>query len=173
MENLVLKTIKERRSVKAYSDEVVSDELIDQITEAGTYAACGRGAQAGEIVVIKDRALRDKLAKLNAEILHAEVDPFYNAPVVIVVLADSSIPTYVEDGSLILGNMMLAATSLGVDSCWIHRARQMFETDFGKELLKKWGLPETYKGVGNLIIGYRSKGLGERKARKANFVIKD
>ena len=169
--NEMLELIKSRRSVKSYSDKKVSKELLDKILEAGTYAACGRGAQSPVLVCVTDKGLRDKLSKMNAGIMGMDADPFYNAPIVVVVLADSKVPTYVEDGSLAIGNMMLAATSLGVDSCWIHRARQMFLSDEGKKLLKEWGLSEDYIGVGNLILGYRDKELGERKPRKEHYII--
>ena len=171
MSNLVLDIIKERRSAKSYSNKKVDDETLQQILDAGTYAACGRNAQSPVLVCVKNKELRDRLAKINASILGAQNDPFYNAPIVVVVLADSTIPTYVEDGSLALGNMMLAATSLGVDSCWIHRARQTFETLEGKEILKEWGLDEKYKGVGNLILGYKDKEFNERKPRKDNYIL--
>lgn len=169
--NEALKVIKERRSCKNYLDKEVSKELLDKILEAGTFAACGRNAQSPVLVCVTDRTLRDKLARMNREILGADKDTFYNAPIVVVVLADSKVPTYVEDGSLALGNMMLAATALGVDNCWIHRARQMFESPEGLELLKEWGLDESYKGVGNLILGYKASDPVARKPRKENYII--
>lgn len=167
----ILELIKARRSAKKYTDKKVSDELLEKIAEAGTYAANGRGVQSPVIVVVKDKALRDKLSRINGSIMGIDKDPFYGAPYVIVVLADSTVFTYIEDGSLVLGNMMLEATSLGVDSCWIHRARQTFETEEGKAILKEWGLDEKYKGIGNLIIGYRDGDFKERAPRKKDYII--
>ena len=169
--NEVLETIKKRRSAKSYSNKDIDKELLEKILEAGTYAASGRGAQSPVLVCVTNKEERDLLSKLNAAVMGVDSDPFYKAKVVVVVLADSLASTWIEDGSLALGNMMLAATSLGVDSCWIHRARQVFDSLEGKELLKKWGLSENYRGVGNLILGYKDKDFMERKPRKDNYII--
>lgn len=170
--NETIKTIKERRSIKSYSSKEVSMDLIKIICEAATYSASGRNEQAATMVVVTDKTLKDKLSKLNASIMGIDKDPFYNAPVVIVVLADSTVHTYIEDGSLVIGNLMNAAHSLGIGSCWIHRAKEMFETEEGKALLKEWGLPDTYKGIGNCILGYPL--TNEEKIpskRKDNYII--
>ena len=170
--NETINTIISRRSIKAYTDELVSDYLLNEITTAATYSASGMNKQSALMVVVKDKALRNKLSALNASILGITSDPFYNAPVVVVVLADSNVRTYVEDGSLVMGNLMNAAHSVGVSSCWIHRAKEMFETDEGKLLLKEWGLPESYKGIGNCILGYPvDKTDVLPKPRKENYVI--
>ena len=136
--NETINTIISRRSIKAYTDQMVSDHLLNEITSAATYSASGMNKQSAMMVVVKDKALRDKLSKLNASILGTDKDPFYNAPIVVVVLADSNVRTYIEDGSLVMGNLMNASFSVGVSSCWIHRAKEMFETEEGKELLKVW-----------------------------------
>lgn len=170
--NETINTIISRRSIKSYTDELVSDYLLNEITTAATYSASGMNKQSAAMVVVKDKALRDKLSNLNASILGTTNDPFYNAPIVVVVLADSNVRTYVEDGSLVMGNLMNAAHSVGVSSCWIHRAKEMFETDEGKLLLKEWGLPESYKGIGNCILGYPvDKTDVLPKPRKENYVI--
>lgn len=170
--NETINTIISRRSIKAYTDELVSDYLLNEITTAATYSASGMNKQSAVMVVVKDKALRDKLSQLNASILGTTNDPFYNAPIVVVVLADSNVRTYIEDGSLVMGNLMNAAHSVGVSSCWIHRAKEMFETDEGKLLLKEWGLSESYKGIGNCIIGYPvDKTDVLPKPRKENYVI--
>ena len=170
--NETINTIISRRSIKAYTDELVSDYLLNEITTAATYSASGMNKQSAVMVVVKDKALRDKLSNLNASILGTTNDPFYNAPIVVVVLADSNVRTYVEDGSLVMGNLMNAAHSVGVSSCWIHRAKEMFETEEGKEILKEWGLPESYKGIGNCILGYPvDKTDVLPKPRKENYVI--
>lgn len=117
--NDFIKTLIARRSIRAYLPEQVREEDLAQILEAGTYAACGKGAQSGKIVVVQDKPTLTLLERLNAAAMgKPDAKPFYGAPMVCVVLADTSIPTYLEDGSLIMGNLMAAAHSLGVGSCW-------------------------------------------------------
>ena len=127
--NEALKNLMDRRSIKKYKSDMVPMEIIDQICEAGKYAACGRGAQAGLIIAVTDKAVRDKLSAMNAAVMGTDTDPFYGAPVVLVVLANKEVPTYLYDGSLVIGNLMTAANALGIGSCWIHRAKQMFESE--------------------------------------------
>ena len=125
-----------RRSIRSYRPDMVPDSDLQMITEAGLNAASGMGRQPTVIVEVKDRKTRDQLSRMNAEIMGTEADPFYGAPVVFVVLANKDVPTYIYDGSLVLGNMMAAAHALGLGSCWIHRAREEFESAEGKELLQ-------------------------------------
>jgi nitroreductase len=161
--NEIIKCIHTRRSVKKYTSEMPSEELINAVIKAGTEAASGRNLQAAIIVAVIDKDVRDRLAKVNAEIMGAEGDPFYGAPVVLVVLADKSIRTHVYDGSLVMGNLMLAAHSLGLGSCWIHRARETFERPEWKEWLRSIGVEGEYEGIGNCVIGYLD---GEYPAEK-------
>ena len=138
--------------------------------EAGTYAPSGMGLQSSIIIAITNKDVRNRLSKLNAKIMGAEIDPFYGAPVVLVVLAKKNIPTHIYDGSLVMENLMLAADSLGIGSCWIHRAKEEFETEEGKEILKSLGInPDEYEGIGNCILRYKDE---ERKSkpRKDNYV---
>ena len=144
----------ERRSVRKYKPEQVSDELLDAVLQAGLYAPTAKNNQKPVMVAVRDKETRDLLSRINAEIMDVESDPFYGAPCVIVVLADPEMPTWIDDGSLVLGNLMNAAHALGLGSCWINRARQTFDRPEGKALLEKWGLPERYRGVGNCILGY-------------------
>ena len=139
MENEVIKTLTERRSVRAYSKKQVEDEKLQLILKAGTYAPTGMGMQSPVMVVVQDEETVALLSRLNGKVMGTSSDPFYGASTVVVVLADKTVSTHVEDGSLVMGNLMNAAFSLGVDSCWIHRAREVFQTEEGKELLKKWG----------------------------------
>ena len=169
--NEVIKNIMERRSIRKYQDKEVSDELIDEIVTAGTYAPSGRGKQPAIIIAIKNKEVRDKLSRINAKIMGTDIDPFYGAPVVLVVLADKSSRTYLYDGSLVMENMMLAASSLGLGSCWIHRAKEEFETEEGKELLKSLGIEGDYEGIGNCIIGYKAEEK-EAAPRKEHYVYK-
>ena len=170
--NEVINNMICRRSVKSYKSDMVPMEIIDQICEAGTWAANGKGLQAGMIIAVTDKAMRDKLSKLNAAVMGTDADPFYNAPVVLVVLANKNVPTYVYDGSLVMGNLMLAAHSLGVGSCWIHRAKQMFESPEGKEILASLGIEGEWEGIGNCVIGYPEGDIKEAKLRKENWVYK-
>ncbi len=172
MNNPILENIKKRRSVRKYSSKIISDELIDLVTEAGTYAPTGMNRQSPTIVVIKDKETRDIISKLNASIMGVDKDPYYGAPVVILVLADPSAHTYIEDGSCVLENMMLAATSLDLDSVWVHREKEMFVTDEGQKLLAKWGLPTSLVGVGSIALGYKEGEVPPSHPRKENYVIK-
>ena len=165
-----LTTLKTRRSCRAYKPDHVEEEKLNAILEAGTYAATGMGKQSPIILVIKDQAIRDQLAKLNAAAMGMDIDPFYGAPELLVVLANKAIPTYLYDGSLVMGNMMNAAADLGVASCWVHRAKEEFESKEGKAILKKLGIEGDYEGIGNLILGYASKPAANAAPRKENYV---
>lgn len=161
-----------RRSVKGYKPDPVPKEVIEKIVQAGTYAATGRNLQSPIILAVTNRQVRDELSKLNAEILGMPEgsDPFYGAPAVLVVLADKNCRTRVYDGSLVMGNLMLAAHAFGVGSCWIHRARETFEQEEGKALLKKLGVEGEYEGVGNCVLGYPKGELPAAKPRKEKWV---
>lgn len=152
--NDTLQTLKSRCSAKSYLPDQVPDALLDQVLEAGLYAPSGMNGQKVCSVAVRDKETRNLLARLNAGIMGFDKDPFYGAPCVIVVLADPNHRTWVEDGSLVLGNMLNAAFSLGLGCCWIHRAKEVFDLPEGKALLRKWGLPEHFRGVGNCILGY-------------------
>lgn len=170
--NDVIRNLKERRSVRAYREEQVREEELRQILEAATYAPSGMGKQSAVMVVIQDKETIAKLSKLNAAVMGAEIDPFYGAPTVVVVLADRSSFTWKEDGCLVMGNLMNAAYAVGVDSCWIHRAKEVFEGEEGQALLKQWGIEGDYVGVGHCILGYRAGDLPEAKPRKANYIYR-
>ena len=171
MMNEVIKTIKGRRSIRSYRDEQITDEQLNTILEVGIYAPSGMGQQASMIVAVQDPEIIAQMSKLNAEIMGMEIDPFYGAPTVAVVFADATRMTYIEDGSLVMGNMMLAASSIGVDSCWVHRAGETFETEEGKALMKQWGVPEGYVGIGNCILGYHDGDIPEAAARKPGRIL--
>lgn len=170
MNSEVLKAICERRSVRSYKSAPVPQELIEQVVKAGTYAATGMNRQSPIILAVTNREMRDKLSKMNADVMGSDKDPFYGAPVVLVVLADKSVPTYVYDGSLVMGNMMLAAHTLGLGSCWIHRAKQEFDSPEGKKILAQLGITGDYEGIGHCILGYPEGGLPAEKPRKENYV---
>ena len=162
-----------RRSIRRYSPRPVPEELLDTVLEAGLYAASGMNTQGVRLVAVRDPETVALLSKLNAAVMNATSDPFYGAPCVVVVLADPEIyGGWVEDGALALGNMMNAAHSLGLGSCWIHRAKQVFDAPEGKALLKKWGLPEHLRGVGNCILGYPDCDHPSPTPRKTGRIVK-
>ena len=166
----IVKKILTRRSTKKYKPDMVPKEIIDQILKAGTYAASGAGKQSPIILAVTNKELRDKLSKINAEIMGVNSDPFYGAPVVLVVLADKNVATHVYDGSLVMGNMMLAAHDNGIGSCWVHRARETFEREEGKEILKSLGISGEYEGIGNCILGYPDEPEKQAAPRKNSYI---
>ena len=162
--------ILSRRSIRKYKPDMVPKKIIEKIVQAGTYAATGLGKQSPIILAVTNKELRDKLSKMNAEVMGTASDPFYGAPVVLVVLADKSRPTYVYDGSLVIGNLMLAAHELGIASCWIHRAKEEFERPEGKEILRSLGIEGDYEGIGHCILGYADMEAPKAAPRKENYV---
>ena len=171
--NDVIKAMLDRRSCRSYKNEHIKEEELSQILLAGTYAASGMGRQAAKIVVVQDEATRDQLRKMNAAVMGTpDTDPFYGAPTICIVLADPEVRTWNEDGSLVMGNLMLAASTLGVASCWIHRAKEEFDSPEGKALLKKWGIDERYRGVGHCILGYAATDLPAARPRKEDYIVR-
>ncbi len=168
--NEVLKQIEERRSVRKYKSDMIPDDIIEQIVKAGTFAASAKNTQSTIIVAITNKEIRDKLSKVNAQINGTNNDPFYGAPVVLIVLADRSWKNRVYDGSLVMGNLMLAAHSLGIGSCWIHRAKEEFDLPEWKEWLKSIGVQGDYEGIGHCILGYTDGEYPVAAARKDNRV---
>lgn len=167
-----LETMETRRSCRAYSDRPVEPEKLEAILKCGQYAPSGMGRQPVTFVAVTDPATVTALSQMNAQIMGTDKDPFYGAKTVIVVLVDASVPTHLEDGSLAMGNLLNAAHALGVDSCWIHRAKEEFESDAGRALLASWGLPSdgSLRGVGHCILGYAAGELPEAKPRRDNIV---
>ena len=159
-----------RRSVRSYTDEIPPMEVIEEICKAGTYAPTGMNRQSPIIIAVTNKEMRDRMSKLNAAVMGADNDPFYGAPVVLVVLADKNVHTYIEDGSLVMGNLMNAAHAKGLGSCWIHRAKEVFESEEGKQILADLGIEGDYVGIGNCILGYTAGDYPEAKPRKENWV---
>ena len=169
--NTTMENLLTRRSVRQYTDEIPPKEVIEAICEAGTYAPTGMNRQSPIIIAVTNRELRDSLSRLNARVIgNDSIDPFYGAPVVLVVLADKNVHTYVEDGSLVMGNLMNAAHAKGLGSCWIHRAKEVFESEEGKQILADLGIEGDYVGIGNCILGYTAGDYPEAKPRKENWV---
>ena len=143
-----------RRSCRNYSDRPVEAEKLARIIEAGQYAPSGMGRQPVTFVAVTDPATVERLSRLNAQVMGSNGDPFYGAKTVVVVLVDRSVPTHL------------------VDSCWIHRAHEVFDSPEGLELLASWGLPAdgSLRGVGNCILGYAEDTLPEAKPRRDNII---
>lgn len=163
-----LEQMKTRRSIRRYKPDPIPQSVMDQILEAGLYAANGMGYQNTILIQVSDRSLRDEISRRNREIggWAEDFDPFYGAPEMIIVLSKKDGRTRVCDGSLVMGNLMLAAHELGLGSCWIHRAKEEFETDWGKELLRSLGITEEYEGIGHCALGYPEGDLPEAAPRK-------
>ena len=170
--NEVLKVLKERRSIRAFRPEPLKKEDLDAIVEAGLYAPSAKNLQSTKLVVVRDAAVLARLERLNSRILGTpEGTPFYGAPEAIVVLSDSEYPNWLQDGSLVMGNLMNAAAAIGLGSCWINRAREEFETEEGKALLKKWGIEGDYIGVGHCILGYPAEEPRPAAPRKPDYIV--
>jgi nitroreductase len=170
--NTTMNDLLTRRSVRSYTDEVPPMEVIEEICKAGTYAPTGMNRQAPIILAVTNREVRDKMSQLNAAVFGMDSDPFYGAPVVLVVLADTTAAmTWKEDGSLVMGNLLNACHAKGLGSCWIHRAKEVFETEEGKAILRDLGIDDTkYVGIGNCILGYTAGDYPEARPRKENYV---
>ena len=169
--NEVMETIVNRRSTKKFKPEQIREEELQQILLAGTYAANGQGKQAGKIVVVQDPETREQLRAMNAGVMGmTDMDPFYGAPAIIIVLAEKEWRNRVYDGTLILGNMMLEAYEQGVGSCWIHRAKEEFESPEGQEILKMAGIEGEWEGIGHLAVGYIEGPFPKAPRRKGNEV---
>lgn len=171
--NDTLKVLETRRSCRSFKPDMVKEEDIQAVIKAGTYAATGRGLQSPIIIAVTNKKKRDEISRANRSINPAwaeDFDPFYGAPVILIVLADRNVPTYLYDGSLVLGNMMNAAESLGLGSIWIHRAKEEFDSDFGKQILKELGIEGDYEGIGHCALGYAAEPAKAPAPRKENYV---
>lgn len=178
--NQTIENIITRRSVKKYTDQQVPLELVEQVVKAGTYAPSGMNMQSAKIIAVTNKDLRDRLSRINLDIIMGKnmntssghSDPFYGAPVVLVVLAKKDVRTNIYDGTLVMENMMIAAQSLGLGSCWIHRAKETFETEEGKKILAELGIADEYIGIGNCILGYAAPdALKPQTPRKDDFIV--
>ncbi|MCC8161121.1 MAG: nitroreductase family protein [Oscillospiraceae bacterium] len=171
MENIALENLKTRRSVRSYSSRPVEDEKLNAILEAATYAPTGMGSQSPVIVLVKSPEMVKKISKMNAAVMGREIDPFYGAPAVAIVFGNKElVPTWFEDACLVAGNLLNAAHAIGVDSCFIYRAKETFSSAEGIALLKEWGLNENYVGVANCILGYGEGEEPQPKPRKSDYI---
>ena len=168
--NETMNALLTRRSCRSYKSDPIPQEVLQRILEAGTYAPTAMGRQSPIIIAVTNREMRDRLSAMNAAVMGSQNDPFYGAPVVLVVLADKSVGPYLYDGSLVMGNLMLAAHAEGLGSCWIHRAKEEFESAEGKQILCDLGVEGEYEGIGHCILGYPAAPAAEPKPRKENYV---
>lgn len=178
--NQTIESIISRRSVKKYTEQQVPIELVEQVVKAGMYAPSGMNKQSAKIIAVTNKDMRDRLSRINLEIIMGKnltttsghSDPFYGAPVVLVVLARKDVGTNIYDGSLVMENLMIAANSLGLGSCWIHRAKETFESAEGKQILAELGIADEYVGIGNCILGYAAPdALKPQTPRKEDFIV--
>ena len=169
MEKKFLEIIRTRRSYRSYQPEQITDKQLNAVLEAGTYAPTSRGLQSPFIVAIQNEELKARLAKMNAEIMGVATNPYYDAPTYVLVFVPSDAPNGIQDASLVMENMMLAAHAQGLGSCWIHREREMFATEEGKELMQQWGLPEGLVGIAALALGYPNGEPSPAKPRKEGY----
>lgn len=172
MNNPILENIRTRRSLRKYKEAQITEDELNTVLEAGTYAPSGRGLQSPILVAVQDPETKKRLIKMNAEILGTDTDPYYGAPTLILVFAPVDRTTCIEDGSCVLDTMMLATHSIGLASCWIHREKEMFATTEGKALMKKWGVPENFNGIGALALGYADGPLPQAPQRKEGRIIR-
>ena len=170
--NETLNNLKTRRSIRSFLTRQVEKDLLEQVLEAGTYAPTGGGRQTPVIVAVQDEATIKQLSRMNARVIGNDSDPFYGAPTVLVVLADRSRRTYLLDGAAVITTLLNAAHAVGLGSCWIHRAKEMFESEEGKALLTRWGIEGDYEGIGLALLGYAACPAPEPAPRKENYIVR-
>ena len=171
--NETLNNLETRRSCRSFLPDMIKEEELQAVLRAGTYAPTGMGTQSPVIIAVTNKELRDQISEENRKIAGAPegFDPFYGAPVILIVLADPEArPTYQYDGSLVIGNILNAAHSIGLGSCWIHRAKEEFESDFGKDILKKLGIKDSFVGIGHCALGYAKEPATKPAERKADYI---
>lgn len=172
--NETINNLKTRRSIRKFKDKQISDEDLQAILEAGTYAPTALGMQSPKIIVIQNPETIKEFSDWNRSYYPIDVpddlDPFYGAKTILIVLANGKMPTFVEDGASVITTLVNAAHAVGVGSCWIHRAREEFSSEKGKALLKEWGIPEKYEGVGHIALGYPDMDLPKPRPRKEDFI---
>lgn len=170
--NEVTKILCERRSIRKFKSEQIPKDVLEEILKCGIYAPSGKNKQSAKIVVIQNKKMIEDIAKVNGSFVNkANLNPFYGAPTLVIVFADKNISTYIEDGCAVISNILNSSFSLGVDSCWVHRAKETFETEFGQELMKGWGLSQDYVGIGNVVLGYRDMILPPPFPRKEDYIV--
>ncbi len=169
--NTALETLYNRRSIRKYKSGQIGEEELEQILKAAVCAPTGMNWQSPTIIAIQNKSEIERMSALIKKQRGTEADPFYGAPTVIAVVAKAESPFAVQDGSLAMGNLMNAAEALGLGSCWINRAKDMFAAEEGKAMLREWGVEEECIGVGFCIVGYKDE-QPEIKPRKENYIYR-
>jgi nitroreductase len=170
--NETLNNLKTRRSIRSFLPKQVDKAILEQVLEAGTFAPTGGGRQTPVIVSVQDEATVKQLSRMNAAVNGNKSDPYYGAPTVLVVLAERTRGTFLLDGAAVITTLLNAAHAVGLGSCWIHRAKEMFESDEGKALLKQWGIEGDFEGIGQVILGYPAGPAPEPAPRKKNYIVR-
>ena len=170
--NETLNNLKTRRSIRSYLPKQVEKDVLDQVLEAGTFAPTGGGKQSPIIVAVQDPDTLKQLSRMNAQVMGVSSDPYYGAPTVLIVLAERARATYLLDGASVMTTLVNAAHAVGLGSCWIHRAKEMFESEEGKALLQKWGIEGDYEGIGQVVLGYAAAPANQPAPRKENYIIR-
>ena len=167
--------LKERRSCRKYEQRQVADDALEAVLEAGTYAPTGHGTQSPVMVVVQDPQMMARLSAVNGAIMDAKRDPFYGAPTAVIVFADTAEKTGRQDACLVMGNLMNAAQAVGLGSCWINRAKEMFRMPELADLRAKWGLADSMEGMGICVLGYEAQGgcVRPAKTRKPSYIVRD
>ena len=168
--NGTLKILEERRNCRNFKPDMITKEELNAVIKAGTYAPTGMGKQSPIIIAVTDKSMRDKISAENAKIMGGDKDPFYGAPVILIVLANRDVRTYMYDGSLVMGNLLNAAESLGLGSIWIHRAKEEFDSEFGRQILKDLGIEGNFEGIGHCALGYKAEKSKPAAPRKYDYV---
>ncbi|MDR2355097.1 MAG: nitroreductase family protein [Clostridiales Family XIII bacterium] len=172
MNKELLEFLKSRRSIRAFKGEQIAADALDAVLDAGVYAPTGMGKQSPVVVAVQDRETREQLVRMNAQVMGASGDPYYGAPTILLVFGPKSVETYLKDACNVLTYLLLAAHAAGLGAVWIDREREMFETEEGRELLRKWGLPDGLTGVGAVALGYADGEAPRPAARKKDYVVK-
>jgi nitroreductase len=173
MSNGTLTDLKNRRSIRSYKPDQITEQELDAVLEAGTWAPTGMGCQGVLIVAVQNKGQIETIQKLNAAVLEDPgAGPFYGAPTVVNVFVDKNKPTPLENGNLVIGNMLNAAQAVGIGSCYIYRAKEVFQTEEGKALMKQWGVPAEFEAVGHVLLGYAGGPAPEPAERKKDYIIK-
>ena len=170
--NETINSLKTRRSIRAYKPDAIDEALLDAVLEAGTFAPTGNGSQSPLIVAVRNAELVRRLARMNASVNNYAGDPFYGAPAVLVVFGDKSRRTYLLDGAAVMTTLVNAAHAVGLGSCWINRAKEMFASHEGAQLLKDWGIVGDYEGIGLIAIGYAAGAAPEPAPRKSGYIVR-
>lgn len=163
----------QRRSVRCFAPDAVGEPLLQEVLRIATYAPTGHGKQSPTMVAITNPIILQQLSRLNAQVMgKPDTDPFYGAPAVVAVLGNPEYPTWHEDGCMVMAQLMMAAHAMGLGSCWIHRAREVFALPQGQELLRQWGLPTSLIGIGHCALGFAAGQPRPAAPRKKDYIIR-